>query len=176
MSSDLVTDTSFWKDLSYGEILFAAFELEYTWHITDIAVNKLQQHLSNQTPSLFSSGLSTDVLSGELVKEVMNLSRSLISAERKFRDMSIADLSAFVLAKEMNAWLITSDKSLRNYAERNGLTVHGTLWVLDQLVEEKGILKPAQGEDAIEKMQAFPNRLPTDECKNRITRWRKRTI
>jgi predicted nucleic acid-binding protein len=82
-------------------------------------------------------------------------------------------LSALVLAEAKQAPLVTSDGALREFARQRGLSVHGTLWVLDQLVEVHRILKPSHGAQAIHEMLMRNNRLPRDECNDRMVKWRQ---
>jgi predicted nucleic acid-binding protein len=91
--------------------------------------------------------------------------------------LSEADLSVIYLAIRENAMVLSGDRLLRSSARTRHLEVHGTLWMMDRLVE-KGLLKPAVAADRLEVLmqrtgsqQRF---LPKTECESRIRDWRKR--
>jgi len=112
-------------------------------------------------------------LSSELVEEIYQIQAALLDSERKYRDLSINDISAFVLAKHLGIILITSDMPLRKFAEKQNVEVHGTLWVLDKLVEEYKLIAPNHGANALIKILKSKSRLPQDECEDRILKWQK---
>jgi predicted nucleic acid-binding protein len=67
--------------------------------------------------------------------------------------------------------LVTGDAALRHAAEEEGVEVHGTLWLLDNLIVD-GLLPSATGAFALERMQKHGSRFPQDECNDRLERWR----
>ena len=68
-------------------------------------------------------------------------------------NLSEQDCSAFYQAQKENAALITSDNTLRKFAQSNNLEVHGHFWVFDNLVDN-GLLT---GSRAIEKLNELCN-------------------
>ncbi len=70
----------------------------------------------------------------------------------------------------MGTSLLTGDRHLREAATQEGVAVHGTLWLLDELVR-LGTIVPLQAA-ALEHMLAHGRRLPQDECQKRIERWK----
>ena len=52
----------------------------------------------------------------------------------KYIALSKNDAFALTLAKVKKCNLLTSDKSLRNAATKEGVKVHGIFWLIDQLV------------------------------------------
>ena len=89
---------------------------------------------------------------------------------QRHRGLSHRDLSAFVLAWDTRSVLVTGDGPLRTMAQENGVECHGTLWILDALVDE-GILEGARAADAIRSMLAYGRWLPRADCEARIERW-----
>lgn len=55
--------------------------------------------------------------------------------------LSDNDKTVIFLAKKLQALILSSDKPVRNYAKANAIEYHGMLWIFDQLVELKLILK-----------------------------------
>ena len=62
---------------------------------------------------------------------------SLITA-RTLSDFELPErVSTFVLAESLNAKLITGDAGLRTLSEKLGVEVHGLIWFINELFEEK---------------------------------------
>lgn len=155
-----ISDATLWIDLHAGKLLEAVFCLPYTWVAPDLVVAELQEPAGAR---LVAAGLQSRGLSGPLVRE-------LVSLRAVYRGVSVADLSALVLAKAMGSVLVTGDAHLRRAAQREGVTVHGTLWVLDELVRAGVMAAPAVAQ-ALEEILAAGGRLPFDECRKRLLRW-----
>ena len=56
---------------------------------------------------------------------------------------------------------------------REGVVVHGTLWVLDATVR-LGVVSPVQAAQALEQMLERGSRLPQTERQKRLRQWRAR--
>jgi len=84
--------------------------------------------------------------------------------------LSIADLSVLVLARQTGAVLLSGDGPLRTVARREGVEVHGILWVLDRLVAG-GVLSGRRAAEVIGVMRQNGSRLPEEECERRIRAW-----
>ena len=65
--------------------------------------------------------------------------------------LSFEDASVLCLAMEQDALLLTGDKTLRNAGEIRQVEVHGSIWVLDQLVRQGRLA----GRVAAEKLQGL---------------------
>ncbi len=77
------------------------------------------------------------------------------------------DLFALVLSREIEAILLTGDGSLREAAEREGVQVHGTIWLLDQMVEHE-IIDKQERAASLKLMVESGSRLPWEEIKARL--------
>ena len=55
---------------------------------------------------------------------------------------SLRDLTSLVVARDAGVVLLTGDGALRKAAAKEGVEVHGVLWVLDRLVGEAGLSPP----------------------------------
>jgi predicted nucleic acid-binding protein len=120
-----------------------------------------------QTPSvemLVSRGLMVRELAGEQVLKVAQLTTL-------YRRPSTPDLFALVLARSLGIALLTGDRHLREAAQREGVVVHGTLWLLDRMVE-LGVLTCAAAAHALDRMIASGSRFPPVETQDRLRRWR----
>ena len=162
LQSVLITDTNIWIDIENGGILVETFRLPYQFLIPDFAIPEL---IRPRWETLEVLGLRAHEIPAEQVVELAYLRQA-------HRNLSIVDLAAFLLAKMLDATLVTGDWRLNELANANGLVVHGILWLLDEMVHFNA-LKPGQAASALTRMLEFGARLPTDECSNRLTRWSK---
>ncbi len=161
-ASLLVTDSNIWIDLVNGEILAVVFNLPYQFITTDFA--KMEDMHAETWAALMNYKIMVLGSTQEQVNEIQQL-------RKKQPALSITDLASFVLAKDLPAALLSGDKALRRIAEKNGIEVHGVLWVLDQLVDHQ-VVSAWEAADALESMLAKSARLPLDACRKRIKRWR----
>jgi predicted nucleic acid-binding protein len=84
---------------------------------------------------------------------------------------SLADVSCYFLAHETTRPLLTGDGRLRKQAQKDGLEVHGALWLLDRLVEH-AVIPTTRAADCLESMLLKNARLPHAECQIRLQQWR----
>ncbi|MCZ7652241.1 MAG: hypothetical protein M5U13_14180 [Thermoanaerobaculia bacterium] len=158
-----MADSSVWIDVGNGEFLPAVFALGVEWLAPDLLLYELRT-----TPSradLLARGVSSTELSGAQV------GRLLATARGRPR-LSHVDIAAALVALDEAAILLTGDAALRALAEEWGLEVHGTLWLLDRLVEFELVPK-LEAATALERICAAGGRLPADEVASRLARWRR---
>ena len=97
--------------------------------------------------------------------------QSLFGLMAEHGNSSLADVSCYLVAKAQGHPLLTGDGRLRKQAIKDGLQVHGALWLLDELVAN-GVIHPIQAADALQTMLAEGARLPQHECTQRLAAWR----
>lgn len=158
--SVLVTYTNIWIDLENGGILAEVFHLPYQFLTTDFAIPEL---IHPRWQTLQALGLEVRELDPDRILE-------LIKLRQVFNNLSITDLAAFLIAKALEATLLTGDWRLIELAKANRLSVHGVLWLLDELVHYQAIA-PAQAANALGRMLDQGARLPADECRKRLASW-----
>jgi len=158
----LVVDTSVAIDLFNGGILDVAVKLPYYFLLPDVI---LAEELQNPPAATFTSaGFIAAGTTGNEMYIVENLSK-------KYNAPSRNDLFALAIAKSRGLTLLSGDMVLTNAARKEKVLVHGTLWVLDQLVSES-IIAGSIAVDALEKILAEGARLPERECSERLKKWR----
>lgn len=155
-----VVDTSVIIDLHTGKVLASFFKLPYRFVTPDAIIAEL---LEPEGKLLIEFGLRQEELLGVQILEVMRLTSA-------YRQPSVNDLFALVLAKGLYAPLLTNDKNLRKAALQEEVTVHGTLWILDEMVRLL-ITSKQQASDALMMMKEKGSRLPQDECDKRLSEW-----
>lgn len=106
--------------------------------------------------------------------EIFNLTEDevveILLESNENKRLSEQDWSAIYCARKYSAILITGDNLLRKLAHSKSLPVHGILWLLDEMVNEKILI----GETAISLMNqliTFNSRLPINECNNCKVKW-----
>ncbi len=160
LPSVLVTDTNIWIDLDNGKILAYVFHLPYQFLTTDFAMKELVQPGWAMLQDL---GLQIQGLEPDNVRELVRLSQNQ-------RKLSVIDLAAFLLAKELNASLVTGDRRLNKLAKLQGIPVHGVLWILDEMVIHN-VLSANQAAIGLQEMLKQGARLPDSECQKRFDDW-----
>jgi len=116
--------------------------------------------------NLLGLGLIEKSLSGLEMLEAEKL-------EKKYSQPGRIDLISLFLAIREKAILLTGDEALRVAAQKEGANVHGTLWLLDAMVEN-GAISKAEGYRSLELMINAGRRLPKNEVILRMNLWRSR--
>jgi len=158
-----VTDAGILFDVFHGGIVHEMFHLPIIFVTSDLIADR---ELINPPFSLFEgAGLRKKDLSGPQTK-------ALIRIRRDHKNLSVSDISAFLLARDLKTILLTGDDALRTFATSAGVVVHGILWILDELIRED-IITQLEAAIALEQIIAHNSYLPKKECMERITRWRE---
>ncbi|WP_049817927.1 hypothetical protein [Thermosediminibacter oceani] len=105
---------------------------------------------------LVKYGLNVEGLSSFQIRQIYEL-------RQQNNKLSVPDLSVFVLAKYKHVALLTGDKNLRFLARKEGISVHGTPWIMDEMVKNK--IK------SLNLMLEQKRFLPKEECFKRIKLW-----
>jgi hypothetical protein len=160
LQSVLVTDTNIWIDLNNSDILGEVFRLPYQFLIPDFAIPEL---IHPRWKTLELLGLEAQEMTPGQVIELVKLHQS-------YRNLSLVDLAAILLAKSLEATLLTGDWRLVQLANDYRLPVHGVLWLLDEMVHFQA-LAPGQASAALKRMLERGARLPAEECSRRFSSW-----
>ncbi len=160
LPSVLVTDTNIWIDLENGKILAEVFRLPYQFFTTDFSV---EEFIQPRWATLKDLGLQTHGLEPDFVLELIRL-------RQIHRQLSAIDLAALLLARALDASLVTGDRRLNELAKAQGLPVHGVLWILDEMMIHH-VLTADQAAIALRQMLNQGARLPDGECQKRFDRW-----
>jgi len=158
--SPCVTDTNVWIDLDDAGLTDLIFRLPLNLQAPDVIVAELERP---DGAVLVERGLQVRELTGSQVLEVARLARQYLRPSR-------SDLFALVLAKSEGATLLTGDRHLRSAAESEGVNVHGTLWLVDEMVEAR-LLEQREAAARLLRMVQAGRRLPTEEVKRRLKIW-----
>jgi len=154
-------DANILIDLHIGGLLRLFFRLPYRFVTPDMVAAELEEPDGETVVSL---GLVKETLSGEQVLEIVEF-------RRRYRRTSANDLAALVLARDCGITLLTGDGHLRVAAGQEGVLVHGTLWVMDEMLR-LGLIEGAKAAVSLKKMLSRGSRLPIEECRRRLKRWK----
>jgi len=158
----IILDTTICIDLFHGQLLEKVKRLPYELALPDVIVHEL---ITPPGEVFIQAGFSVLQLSEEVIEQVIVL-------REHYPKPSTNDLFALLLAKINSCELITGDDALRNAASKEGVPVHGLLWLFDRLIEQR-ILTTNEAADALKKILAQGSWLPKKECEARLKRWKR---
>lgn len=164
----LITDANVWIDLQVGGVLVDAVRLDYELVLPDV----VHAEMEHGRPEVFAElGLLVElghVRLGTCGPEGVALVQQLAGTYLKAQT---PDLFALAMAKLTPAILVTGDRHLRQAAEAERVEVHGTLWLLEEMVAQSVVTARGAG-DALAVMMGADRRLPEKECGRLIRLWR----
>jgi predicted nucleic acid-binding protein len=157
----LISDANIFIDMEDGGVIQQMFELPETFAVPDVLfIEELMEH----HPELPQYGLQVLQMKPETVADAWSL-------RNKYNQTSQNDLLALALAKQEKCPLVTGDLRLRKAATTENIDVRGTLWLMERLFDEK-ILSLKEIEDSYQKMKESQRRLPWDEVKKQIHKFK----
>ncbi|MBN1482618.1 hypothetical protein EH223_11325 [candidate division KSB1 bacterium] len=158
----LVLDTCICIDLNESDCLYTLKSLPYKVCISSVLANELEN------PSLEKMVNAGCTVLKPPFEHMLRLDELII----KYRKTSAGDLTSMLTAQAYGAILVTGDAELRKAAETENVTVHGLLWLLDEMVDNN-VLKPREAAKYLKIMLSRDRRLPLNECEQRIKKWTK---
>jgi predicted nucleic acid-binding protein len=166
----LIHDASILIDLADSGLLEAWLNICNKALTTSLILREVNR--KNQKAKLHrfvdSGMLEIEPLGAEALTEVVQMLETLSAR------ITIEDASAIFVAEKQRAILLTGDRVLRQAAKKRKIDVHGLLWIFDILVSRGALLSEAAA-DILEKIYKHStSRLPVNECKKRIKKWRRR--
>lgn len=121
-----------------------------------------KEKLADRHPELRDLGLFVEELTSLEVAEVERLRAS-------YRTPSTNDLFALSLAKSRGWLLLSGDASLRDASEKESTEVHGTLWLIERMVQRQVITSP-RALIGFKMMRKHGRRLPWTEVEALMAR------
>lgn len=168
MEKIVVSDTNIFIDLVKLDLLEAFFSLPWDIHTTDLVISELE--IPEQKDAVTAFIMSRKLTVGKLDAEEVGL---IIERSNETRGkISITDFSVCHYAQKNNYALLTGDMNLRKVAVKENISVHGILFLFDELVRYD-ILRPEHAADTLKKLKTVNARLPLDEVDSRIKQWEK---
>jgi len=167
-----VKDANVFIDLESMGILDLWFQLGHKTITSSFVVVELENggH-ANALASINDGQVFEAVISNEEMEEFEKLQQACAPL-----GLGMTDVSVLFLAIREDAMLLSGDKPLRQQAKLRMVEVHGTLWIMDQLVDS-GLLAKKVAAQRLKSLLLQTGReqryLPKSDCHARITRWSK---
>ncbi len=148
----IVSDTSVLIDIEQGELTSAMFSLPWQFAVPDVLFD---EELSERHNHLLQFGLIAKTLNGDLMSEAYSLHQRYIRT-------SVNDMLALILSKHEGCQLLTGDKALREAAKELNVEVHGTIWLVEQMIQNEKITVEVASV-GFQRMRDSGSRLPWGE-------------
>ncbi len=147
----VISDANIIIDMNTGGLLRLMFRFDATFAVPDVL---FEEELRTNHPELLRLGLKLL----EMREDTVGYAARLVE---KYRSLGAGtnDLLALALAQQEKCPLLTGDGRLRTAGQTEGIEVHGTLWLIEQLVKARTITI-RQAEAGYAKMREAGRRLP----------------
>jgi len=140
-------------DLREGDVLSHVKRLPHGLFICDVNADELQKKPKRRwARHLRGSGIQKNELPPEEMPLLLRLAEGHERPSRR-------DLFALALAMSLGATLVTGDAELRKAAQFERCPVHGTLWLLDEMVAHR-VLDGPTAAAALQRMVTAGRRIP----------------
>jgi predicted nucleic acid-binding protein len=156
----LISDANILIDIEDGHLTPIIFRLSYEIAVPDIL---FELELRERHSHLLQAGLKVRSLTAESIKKTESLTQ-------QYPRPSMMDLSALALAHQEQCPLLTGDKDLRVAAKKEGVEVHGTIWIIEELLNQK-IIQRSQAKGSFDAMRVKGSRLPWGDVEKLLNRW-----
>lgn len=159
------SDTNIWIDFKTINAMWLPFKLHHDYVMSNDAI---------QDELLSPLELKDELLDLGLIPMELDDSDLLLvyNYASKYSQLSSYDTFAMAIAKNRGYILLTGDGNLRKAAISEGISVKGTLWILDELFNNGHITKVEylQYLKELQKYNGKQIRLPSVELERRIER------
>ncbi|HPX75684.1 MAG TPA: hypothetical protein PLW77_03785 [Bacteroidales bacterium] len=164
-----VTDANIFIDLYDLGLIKSFFNLDLEIHTTSAVLFELYSEQQEVLKAYQSVGkLEVHNLQEKDFIEIYN--------ENYPKSLSEADKSVLHVANKINACVLSSDKTLRNYAKNKSIEYHGMLWIFDKFVETTA-LTPKEAKIKLNQLVNFNflfrnNQKLVEEIEKRLKIWK----
>ena len=162
----VVSDTNVFIDLISVGLQEQFFLLPMEVHTTDMVVFEVRRE--------GQSKIMTDLIDKGCLKVKAYTQEKMLpffQAEHRRYNLSPADYSVLTYSKNNGYILLTGDKKLRKVALSENVEVHGSIYVIAQMVEHH-IISELQGVKKLEMLRSNNQRLPKAQLDVLIKKWR----
>jgi len=154
----LISDTNVLIDIEDGKLTSPLFKLPYEIAVPDVL---FESELREKHGHLLQSRLIIKSLTSEFVQRAEIL-------RTKHPRPSIMDHFALSLAMQEQCPLLTGDKDLRDAAIKENIEVHGTVWIVRELLQAK-LIDQMQARNSFDSMKAKGSRLPWSDVEKLVS-------
>lgn len=162
----IITDTNILFDIISIGALPEFFSLDYEICTTVFVIQEIKQSDQKEAIEVFVQAKELSVIEFDS-DEIIEIEEFITSKNFK----GITDKSVLWKSVKLNCPLLTGDRKLRSEAENQGVEVHGTIWVIERLVE-KNLISLAKGVHLLVTLKQANSSLPFDEIDKLIRKYR----
>jgi len=163
-----ITDACIFIDLYDLELIAPFFKLNFEIHTTTAVFYELYEE--QQRVLLAYQNVEKLIVHNLVEEDFIHIQNEVYP-----RSLSEADKSVLYIANKLNACVLSSDKTVRNYAKNQSITYHGMIWIFDLLIESHILTK----KEAVLKLQELVtvnfvfqnNRRLVGEIQKRLRLW-----
>ena len=169
----LVSDANILIDMDAGGQLKGMFKLDYGFAVPDVLFEEeLKAQLTPRDRSRRRRGRDCGGERRRRPSPPSPWPRTAFRGGPGRRGAGRNDLLALALASQEKCPLLTGDSRLRKVCEDQKMDVHGTIWLVGQMIEQK-IVGIAAARSAYRAMREARRRLPWDEVEKQLESFRK---
>ncbi len=167
-----VTDANIFIDLFDVGLMDSFLNLDLEIHTTEAVFYELYSEQQGVLKSFqFAGKLTVHNLVEQDFMDIYN--------ENYPKSLSEADKSVLHVANRLQACILSSDKTVRNYAKNKHIEYHGMIWLFDYFVETNS-LSTAEARDKLSALVSANflyrnNHKLVDEIEKRIEIWGSRS-
>lgn len=160
----VIIDANILIDMEVSGLVEQVFRLEYEFAVPDILY---EEEITPYTSDFKGTELNA-------IEFDDDINKFLFEKQEQYKDTALSrnDISALVLAIKKDCILLTGETALRQTAENEGVDVHGTLWLVEELFNNN-LIDIDEIEIVYEKMKKSGSRLPWDEVERQVRRFRR---
>lgn len=160
----VITDTNILFDVIKIGVLPEFFSLDYEICTTVFVIHEILPFAQRELVETF-------IRAKKLI--VYNFTEEEIEAVQSFdTEKSLkrfTDKSVIWKSLQLNCPMLTGDQRMREVAERMNIEVHGSIWIIDELVT-KTLISSDKAIVLFEQLLLTNSRLPKDEIEKRINK------
>jgi predicted nucleic acid-binding protein len=156
----IISDTNVLIDIEDGNLTPHIFLLPYEIVVPDVL---FELELKEQHSHLLQAGLKVKSLTAEFVERTETLSI-------KYPRTSTIDRLALALAMQEKCPILTGDRDLRVAAKGEDIEVHGTLWIVEELLNAK-LIELMHARNSFDTMKTKGSRLPWGDVEKLLSKW-----
>jgi hypothetical protein len=158
-----ITDANIFIDLIRLQLLHFLFILELEITTTLEVFEELHEWQQQELQHFIDLGqLTLHIFSVDEWSQLHSLTKT--------RGLTMEDLSIAFLAQKKKAIVLSGDNPLRKYCMLQQLEVRGMLWLFDTLIQHQHLTK-TQAREKLLLLLSFNDRLPANECTQRLHQW-----
>jgi uncharacterized protein YacL len=159
----LISDANILIDMDVGGLLEVMFRLDFAFAVPDIL---FEEELKSRHPRLPDLGLGILELTAEMIDDATRL-----IVRYGHRRTSRNDLLTLALARQRRGLVLTGDADLRLVCNEQGIDVHGTIWLVEQMLNGRLVdFETVAG--AYRDMREGGSRLPWRDVDQQLDRFR----